>query len=359
MLNFSVGPVQSDDYVLDIGGEQVPYFRTAEFSEITLCAEKTFLEFLSAPQGSRTVFMTGSGTASMEAAVINCLTVKDKALIVNGGSFGKRFTEICAVHSIPFDEIRLPFGASLKESDLAPFENKGYTAFIVNIHETSTGVLYNFSLISSFCRRNGLFLIVDAISAFLADPVNMEEIGADVVITGSQKALACAPGMSLAALSPRAIKRVYETSCGVMYFDYKLYLENGVRGQTPFTPAVGIIRQIAARLKYIKENGGVQAEVARTGALAKYFRKNIKDLPFDLFSQSPSNAVSSLTVRGGVSAYSVFTELKDHYGIWICPNGGELKDKVFRVGHIGALTEKDYDALISAFTSLKNKGFFN
>ncbi len=358
MLNFSVGPVQSDDYVLGIGGEQVPYFRTAEFSEITLFAERTFLEFLAAPQGSRAVFMTGSGTASMEAAVINCLSGKDKALIVNGGSFGKRFTEICAVHSIPFDEIRLPFGEPLKESDLAPFENKGYTAFIVNIHETSTGVLYDHALISSFCRRNNLFLIVDAISSFLADPLNMAEMGADVVITGSQKALACAPGMSLAALSPRALDRVYSINCGVMYFDYKLYLENGVRGQTPFTPAVGIIRQIAARLKTVKENGGVKTEVARTGALAAYFRKNIGGLPFSFFSKSPSNAVSSLTVNGNVSAYSVFTELKDNYGIWICPNGGELKDKVFRVGHIGALTEKDYDTLIGAFISLKNKGFF-
>lgn len=359
MLNFTVGPVQSEDSILHIGGEQVPYFRTPEFSEITLFAEKTFLEFLSAPKGSRAVFLTGSGTASMEASVINCLSVKDKALIVNGGTFGKRFTEICTVHSIPFDEIVLPFGEPLTAESLAPFENKGYTAFIVNIHETSTGVLYDSALISAFCKRNGLFLIVDAISAFLADFIDMEKIGADIVITGSQKALACAPGMSLAALSPRVIERVYSAKCPVMYFDYKLYLENGERGQTPFTPAVGIIRQISERLKIIKENGGVGAEIARTKELAEYFRNHLQGLPFVMFSKSPSNAVTSLCVNGGISAYKVFTVLKDDYGIWVCPNGGELKDKVFRVGHIGALTKNDYDVLLRAFHDILNRGILN
>ena len=100
MLNFTVGPVQSCDVVRTIGAEQVPYFRTAEFSAIMLENEKLMIEFAKAPAGSRAVFMTGSGTLSMEALVANVLTPRDKVLVVNGGGFGHRFMERCDIHGI-------------------------------------------------------------------------------------------------------------------------------------------------------------------------------------------------------------------------------------------------------------------
>ena len=145
-----------------------------------------------------------------------------------------------------------------------------------------------------------------------------------------------------------------------MYLDLKLALKDGERGQTPFTPAVGILRQINQRLKEIDEAGGVDFEVARIGGLAKYFRDKISalGLPFALVSDPGClpNAVTPLTPTNGMSAYDIFTILKDEYRIWICPNGGELKDKVFRVGHIGALTKKDYDALIDALLDMRDRG---
>lgn len=177
MINFTVGPVQSGEETLRIGGEQIPYFRTPEFSDVMFENEKLMLEFTSAPKGARTVFLTGSGTAAMEATIMNTLTKNDKALVVNGGSFGHRFTEMLQIHEIPFDEISLSAGQALKEKMLVPFYNKGYTAFLVNIHETSTGVHYDLDLISRFCKENGMFLIVDAISSFLADPLDMEKAG--------------------------------------------------------------------------------------------------------------------------------------------------------------------------------------
>ena len=91
MLNFAVGPVQSSSAVLDLGAEQVPYFRTPEFSQVMLENERMMNQLAGAPDGSRTVFITGSGTASMETAVMNTLDHDDKALVVNGGSFGSRF----------------------------------------------------------------------------------------------------------------------------------------------------------------------------------------------------------------------------------------------------------------------------
>ena len=352
MINFTVGPVQSSDTVRAIGAENVPYFRTAEFSEVMLENERLMLKFVGAPEGSRAVFITGSGTASMEAAVMNLLTPEDRTLVVNGGSFGTRFCKICEIHGVPHDEIRLETGRKLREEDLTTehteYTEKKYTAFLVNKHETSTGVHYDMELIGRYCREHGLFLIVDNISSFLCDEFNMAEIGADVMITGSQKALACPPGVSIIVLSPRALERVALNDPKCMYFDLKDALANQTRGQTPFTPAVGTLLQINARLKEIDAAGGVAAEVKRARELAEYFRSRIKYLPLEIVSESLSNAVTPLHPTNGMSAYDIFLKLKDEHGIWVCPNGGEMKDRIFRVGHMGCLSMGDYDVLVSA-----------
>ena len=358
MLNFTVGPVMSSEAVRAIGAEQVPYFRTAEFSELMLENEQLVKKFAHASNDSRVVFLTCSGSGGMEAAILNCLTKEDKALVVNGGSFGERFVELLTLHEVPFTEIKLEHGKALKPEHLAPYEGEGYTAFLLQKHETSTGVHFDINLVSDFCKRNGCFLIVDTISTFLCDPFDMEALDAGVMITGSQKALACPPGIAVMALAPSALKRIENTKCCCQYLDLKLALKNQERGQTPWTPAVGVLRQINARLKEIDAAGGDKAEIERTARLANYFRNKIKEhqLPFEIISESLSNAVTPLhpTTR---SAYEIFLKLKDEYGIWICPNGGDMKDTVFRVGHIGCLKEKDYDKLIDAFLDLRKRQY--
>lgn len=355
MINFTVGPVMSSDAVLAIGREQVPYFRTAEFSELMLENERLVKEFAHAEEGARVVFITGSGTASMEATVMNLFTTEDKVLVVNGGSFGHRFVELCEIHHIPHTEIKLEHGESLTQQHLVPFERQGYTGFLVNMHETSTGVLYDMELISQFCKRNNIFLAVDAISAFLADPFDMQALGAGIMITGSQKALACPPGISLIVLSKQALERVEKNPTRCMYLDLKDALKNGERGQTPFTPAVGTLRQIHARLLEIKAAGGAESETRKISGIAQDFREKIKGLPFEIASKSLSNAVTPLRPLNA-SAHQIFLTLKDEYNIWICPNGGELKDTLFRVGHIGALTTDDNDALVEAMKDMQKRG---
>lgn len=355
MLNFTVGPVQSDEAVRMVGYEQVPYFRTAEFSEVMFENERLVKKMVGAGEGSRVVFITGSGTASMEASVMNAFDRTSKVLVVNGGSFGHRFVEMCTLHGVPYTEIRLEPGQALKEDMLQPYENAGYTGFLVNIHETSTGVLYDMDMIGAFCRRNGLFLVADAISSFLADPIDMERMGIGMMITGSQKALACPPGVSLIILSPEALERVQGHKCGCMYLDLNLALKNGERGQTPFTPAVGILRQINVRLREIETAGGAENETAKIAALAADFRRKIKGLPLEIVSESLSNAVTPLHPVN-VSAYDIFLTLKDEYGIWVCPNGGELAERIFRVGHIGDLTEEDNSILADALRNLQARG---
>lgn len=353
MLNFTVGPVMSSEEVLKIGGMQTPYFRNDEFSQIMLENEKLMKEFVYAEDESRVVFITGSGTAAMEATVMNVFNESDKVLVINGGGFGQRFVDLCQLHNIPHDEIKLEFGCDIKKEILDSYSNKGYTGFLVNICETSSGVYYNLDLISEFCQENNIFLVVDAISSFMANPLNMAEQKIDVVITGSQKALACPPGISVIVLSEDALKRVENNKCKSLYFDLQDALKNGERGQTPFTPAVSILLQINARLKEIKRTGGVEVEIKRVAILANDFRDKISDLPFEIKTESLSNSVTAVYCN---NALEIIEKLKLDYGIWVNPNGGELADKMFRVGHIGDLTIEDNDELVKAFNDLKDKG---
>lgn len=345
----------SGDDVRQIGSEQVPYFRTPEFSDLMLENERLMKELSKAEPSARAVFLTASGTGAMEASVINIFDSHDKVLVINGGSFGQRFVNLCQLHDIPYTEIRPEFGFGISEESLLPFENQGYTGFLVNVHETSTGVHYDMETISRFCKRNNLVLVVDAISSFLADPFEMSRWGVDVMLTGSQKALACPPGVSIVVLSAKAQETVMSKSPKSFYFDLKAALKDGERGQTPFTPAVGILRQINLRLRSISESGGVENETAKIAAIASDFRDRVRCLPFETVSHSPSNAVTPLHPTT-IGAYDLFMILKEEYGIWICPNGGDLRDKVFRVGHIGALSKDDNTVLIEAFKDLQKKG---
>ncbi|WP_407453038.1 pyridoxal-phosphate-dependent aminotransferase family protein [Methanobrevibacter sp.] len=355
MLNFTVGPVMSSEAVRKIGGEQTPYFRNDEFSKIMFENEELMKEFLFASDDSRVVFITGSGTAAMEATVMNVFNEEDKVLIVNGGGFGQRFVDLCNIHNIPNDEIKLDFGQDITQEILDSYNDKGYTGFLVNICETSSCVYYNLDLISNFCSKNNIFLVVDAISSFLANPLNMVEQNIDVVITGSQKALACPPGISVIALGQNALKRIESNSCNSLYFDLKNMLRNGERGQTPFTPAVTILLQINQRLKEIKEQGGVNSEIERISNLANDFRNRIQKLPLEIKCTCLGNSVTGVYCINS-SAIVIVDALKKEYGIWVNPNGGEIGNKMFRVGHIGNLTIEDNDKLIEAFQDLEKRG---
>ena len=355
MLNFTVGPVMASEAVCNKGAEQVPYFRTPEFSAVMKENERFILEYSKAPENSCAVFMTCSSTGAMEAAVMNCFTKEDKVLVINGGTFGQRFFELCEIHEICCQALHLEYGQKLTKDLLYKFDNQGFTGLLVNVDETSTGVLYDTIMLGEFCKKNNMLFVCDCVSSFLADPFDMSKCGADVMITGSQKVLACPPGISIIVLAPRAIKRIESYNVKSMYFNLRSAIENQKRGQTPFTPAVSILLQINERLREIDRMGGADAEVARVAAQAADFRSKIKNMPFELISESPANGLTSVHPTTA-NAYDIFLKLKDEYGIWICPNGGSMKDTIFRVGHIGALTLNDNTTLLNAFKDLQRRG---
>jgi len=358
MLNFALGPVMSSDLILEVGSQQTPYFRTPEFSKVNLENEQLMKELLHASDDSRAIFLTGSGTSGMEATVMNVLNEDDKVLIVNGGGFGQRFVDLCNLHNIDCDDIKLEFGHCLTREKLYEYDGKDYTAFIVNICETSSGVYYDINLISEFCKKNNLLLIVDAVSSFLADDLNMVEHDVDVVITGSQKALACPPGIAIIVLSENAIKRVEKNTCKSMYFDFEDMLINGIRGQTPYTPAITIILQLNARLNQLKNDGGIEAEIQRISDLAADFRSKITEFPFIVKSNCLSNAVTTVHSKEKIEA-NIVEILKNEYDIWVSTARDDLSETMlFRVGHMGDLTPKDNDTLIEALRDIQKRGLF-
>ncbi len=355
MLNFTVGPVMASETVCKIGAEQVPYFRTQEFSNLMFENENLMLKFAKAPEGSKAAFMTNSSTGSMEAVVMNCFTSSDNVLVIDGGSFGHRFVELCEIHDVPHEVLKLNHGQKLTKERLYEYDGRGFTGLLVNIDETSTGVLYDSEMIGDYCKKNDIFYVCDCVSSFLADPFDMAHSGADVMITGSQKVLACPPGISIIILAPKAVERVNNAHVKSMYFDLADVLKNMERGQTPFTPAVGILRQINSRLKEIEAAGGEDVEIARVASQAEDFRSKIKNLPLEFVSESPANGVTSVHPINA-DAYKIFETLKDEYGIWICPNGGEMKNTIFRVGHIGYLTHSDNTTLVDALKDMQKRG---
>ena len=354
MLNFTVGPVMIDQDILDEASKQLPYFRTEEFSEIMFDNEKLVKEFVNADADYRVIFNTTSSTGSMEAAIINSFVSTDKILLINGGRFAERFAEIMKLYNLNYNEIKLNPGEALRAEKLDEYRNLGYTALVVNVHETSTGVRYDLDMLAKFVQEEGLYFVVDAVSSFLADPIDVQTHCIDVMITGSQKALACPPGISIMVLSKEAVKRAIDINPKCLYLNLKRALDYANRGQTPFTPAVGTLLQINKRLNNIKVNGGAESEINHVRSIALDFREKIKDLPLEIVSESLSNACTPLHPLNA-NARDIFDILKNEYGIWVCPNAGELSSKVFRVGHMGALSFKDNDILVASLKDLKKR----
>lgn len=180
----------------------------------------------------------------------------------------------------------------------------------------------------------------------VTDPLDMQESNIDVVIASSQKGLGLPPGLTMVVLAPKALEQVQEINS--LYFNYKDYLSNGDRGQTPYTPAVTIMLQLHGRLEQIKKRGGVAQSINNAQEVAQYFRESIKGLPLAEYSTYMPNAMTTLTPTDGKSAMDIVNDLEEKYKVMVCPNGGPERDLIFRVSHMGEMTKEYTDILIDA-----------
>ena len=346
MKLFTVGPVEMYDCTKATGALQNRYFRTCDFSALMHETGGMLKKTLFAPDDCHTIFLTASGTGAMDATVANCCIMQDRVLIVNGGTFGKYFVDICKYRNIPYDEIILDFGVILTRDILEAHIHKDTTSLLINVHETSTGQLYDMQLVSDFCKAHDLYFIADAISSAFADAYNITKYSIDATIVSTQKALALPPVMSMVLLSKRLYEeRVCTNVVESMYLDFKLYVKNFERGQTPFTPAIGIVYQLHEMLALIL-NEGIENKISSTKALADHFREHMQNINIEIPKYPLSNALTPL-VFNKINAITVYEKLCAEYGFYVNPNG-YLADKLCRVGHLGNIKKSDLTLLALA-----------
>ena len=180
MKLFTVGPTQMRQEILDVRHQQVPYFRTTEFSEVMLDSDRLLKKFMNAPESYKSIYLTASGTGALEATIMNCMNETDHVLVINGGTFGQRFVDLCELHEIPHTVIKLDEGEELTAKHFAAVEEQSFTFVIANIDETSTAQLYDINLLSNFAKKKEAYLVIDAISSFLIDHYDMAGNNIDV-----------------------------------------------------------------------------------------------------------------------------------------------------------------------------------
>lgn len=346
---FTPGPVTIHEHILSIGAKQPPYNRTSDFSRLT-SEILSSLKYIFQTKGD-VALLTGSGTLAMEAAVLNFLTPGEKVLIVNGGTFGQRWCDICEIHSIPYHQINLQPGEDLDLHQLRKIlEKHGFAAFLINAHETSTGHLYDIKAIGDIIRDSSMLYIVDAISTICADPFQMDDWNVDIAILSSQKALALPPGLSFVAMGARAIMRLRENRPKTLYMDLQNYLTNQERGQVPYTPAIGLLLQLHQRLLDIQQNT-LPETILLHARRASDFREAIIDLPLSILPDRQSNAITALLCND-IDATDIVQILRDHHHAEVAPSGGDLKHKLIRISHMGDQNSSDIQFIATALAEI-------
>ena len=333
-----------EDDILNIAARQIPYMRTQWFSELMKENERMLLDAIGCT-GGKVMFFTSSGTGAMEAIVENYVAAQGSAYIIDGGTFGHRWVQLCEYHGVEHRSMQVPFARDIDydrlETEVGQYKPK---VFLCQHHETSSGQLFDLKRISEICRKYDVSLVVDVISSFLAEELSMDDLGIDVAVTSSQKGLNLPPGAALVFLSAKALERKFNHRN--YYFDFQDNLENLKRGQTPFSPATTIFMQIHERMQR-NLKVGVANVVANTRAKALYFRELCKRNGWVIPAERPANAITGFFVER--TADILFTELQKR-DIFIMPSG---KPGFFRVSHMGCDTMSDLDELAAMISQIE------
>lgn len=337
-------PGNIEEDILQISAQQIPYMRTAWFSSLMKENEKMLLQLIGCTEG-RVMFFTGSGTGAMDAVVSNYAKALGKAFVIDGGSFGHRWSQLCDYYELEHETMVVPFAHDIDydELDRRVAESKP-KVFLCQHHETSSGQLFDLKRISSICKNYGVSLVVDVISSFLSDELSMDELGIDVAITSTQKGLNLPPGAALVFLSKSALD--VDFCHNNYYFDFQDNLKNLERGQTPFSPATTLFMQVHERLER-NLRIGIENIIANTRRKALYFRAKCQENAWKIPAECPSNAITGFFVNR--SADIMFTELQKK-GIFIMPSG---TPGFFRVSHMGIQDETELDELVEAIKEIE------
>ncbi len=358
------GPTPLPEAVLQATGQQMINHRGPEF--VSLLREITArLKAFFQTEGD-VFILTASGTGGLEAALVNLLSPGDRVLAVSVGYFGDRFARIAEVFGAQLTKLDFPWGEAadpeiIRERLIA---EPGFKLVLVTHNETSTGVTNDLAAIAEAVRIStssvesslgdgGSLLAVDAISSLGAIDLPMDEWGCDVVITGSQKAWMAPPGLAMVGVSRRAWLAVERAESPRFYWDFRPLKTYAGRGQTPFTPALSALYGLGRSLELMAEEG-LSNIFARHRRIGRYMREGIKALGLELLADEThaSDTVTAVRVPSGVDGGELLARLREEYGVILGGGQGPLRGRIFRIGHMGYVSEADIDRVLKALNSL-------
>jgi aspartate aminotransferase-like enzyme len=295
------------------------------------------------------VLLTCAGTGALEAAVVNVLSPGDPVLSVSMGAFGDRFAKVAEVYGAAVTRLEVEWGEAAVPQDVrtAAGSIPGLRAVLLTHNETSTGVTNRIGDLARAVREVApdALILVDAISALGAVPFTMDDWDLDLVVTGSQKAWMAAPGMSMAAVGPRAWAAAETARMPRFYLDLKRHRDSAVNGETPWTPAVAVMYQIDEGLRLMQAEG--EGVFARHEACAAMARAGLRAIGFELLADDSvaSRTVTAVRVPDGLDWKACNADARAR-GLVLAGGQGKLKGKIFRIGHLGSVTTDDVLAAI-------------
>jgi aspartate aminotransferase-like enzyme len=338
----TAGPTPLPPAVSQVMAEPILYHRAPAFIEIYA----RVLERLKGvyQTGNEVLSFAASGTGAMESAVANMIAPGDVAVVASCGKFGERWAELCDAYGAETVHLDAEWGEKVDAGrvDEALASAGGRAKALFTTHsETSTGVVNDINALTEVAHAHGAVIGVDAVSGLGVVNLPTDEWGVDVVVSGSQKALMCPPGLAFASVSDRALALADEArgrGARTYYFDWAKTLEGQVKDppDSPFTPAVTLFRALDVALEMI-ERETLERVFERHAILGRATREAVKGLGLEIFGPEDDNAnvVTAVRVPEGVDGAKVPKTMRDNYGVTIAGGQGRLKGKIIRIAHCG------------------------
>ena len=344
------GPTPVPESALIEMGKHPMAHRSKEFSNIL---KEVYKDLKYVFQTKNDVFLfTASGTGAMCAALENIVNEGDKVLCLVLGNFGARWAKIAESRGAEVIKLEVPLGEVIKSQMLEEALNKNKDIKIVTLthSETSTGAANDVKTLCSIIKKHGALSVVDGITSLCAMEFKTDEWNIDVALSGSQKGFMIAPGLSFLTASEEAFKMHEQCKYPSFYFNWKEHKKSLAKDTTPFTPAVSLISSLHTSLKMIKEEG-IENVNKRHKKLSLALRAAIKTIGLKLFVEDDNNAsyaITSILPPEGITVPDIRKTLKDDYDIIVANGQGSLENKIFRIGTLGFVCERDLIMAVGA-----------
>lgn len=342
------GPTAVPPEVLRALSEPVLHHRGPDFKTVFARVRDRLRQVFRTEQD--VLVLTASGTGAFESAVVNLLSPGERVLAVSSGNFGERWQKLAVAYGCDVVPLAYAWGETPRPDDLARAlaESGAQVVFLVH-SETSTGVVCDLEPLLDVCRDAGALAVVDAISSLGAVPLETDAWGADVVVTGSQKALMTPPGLAFVAVSERAWAKSESATLPRFYWDWRRARAAQEQGSTPFTPAVSTVVALDVALGSLLEEGLEQA-FARHVSLGRACRSGVKAMRLELYSpdEDRSAVLTAALTPAGIDAVALRLALRERHGITIAGGHGDVADRLFRIGHIGYVDVVEIAAALAA-----------